>query len=357
MANDVDLFDLDLLGKLGMKVEKGEEEEEIILDEPLDEEEEEEEKIIKTAQGDPISTEGNEEDEEDDDSPLLNFARLLKENGVLPDADFKTIKNSGDLIGLVSAQIQSENEKYKNSLPDPHRDIQDLLEKGFTSQEIREYKTNEMTLANISPEDLEESFDLQRSVYEVYLKTQNYSDKHIKKLLNVNEVEIKEESLLALSALKENLKDEMQEIAQTRASEAAQIKASNQKILDDLRLQAESTEEVIPGRKIPLAQRKKLFDMIVNPIKTESGIVNAIQKTREEDPMKFDITLAYLINQGVFSGKWDSIMKVAKTQATKEFETSLYNSARSTGKAGNQTQEMSVNAQTKKLIDGLRHKL
>ena len=355
---EVDLFDLDMLAKFSTPSEEPEEvEEEQKEQEEEIEEESDQEDIVPIDQDEP-EEEAEVETEEGEDSPLLNFARLLKENGVLPDADLTNVKETQDLIALVSSQIALENTKYKDTLPPPHRDIADLIENGFSEKEALGIEKNRLALQNITDDAVREDVNIAKNVYEIYLRSEGYSDKHISKLLSVSEEELIEEAIVSREALKKRFESEVQAQIQAKKDQETEEETQRQKTLVELRKQIDSTEEIIPGRKIPVAQRKKLYEMITQPIENKDGsLINTIQKVRQEDPFKFEITLAYLVSQGVFSGKWDSLMKTAKTQVTKDFETSLFNSASRTGGAGAQTQKMSADEQTKALVDSLRYKL
>jgi hypothetical protein len=60
--------------------------------------------------------------------------------------------------------------------------------------------------------------------------------------------------------------------------------------------------------------------------------MNAMWAKRNENPIDFDTTLAYLYLSGVFDGKWDQITKTVNTNLTKKLERKL--SERSSGLAG-----------------------
>ena len=359
---EVDLFNSDMLDKFLISKEEVEEDVPEIIEEAEEEIEEAEEieEDEETEEGSQEETvlEEEAEEEKEEDSPLLNFARLLKENGVLPDADFKSLKSTEDLIELVSGQIKIENEKYRAALPDPHREIAALLENGFTREEVANYTKNKNVLNSVAEEDLIDNVELQKNVYATWLKSQNYSDKNIAKLIDASEEDLLTEASAALDSLKEKLQDEIDEKAKQIKADKATAEKVDQEALSKLKSQVEETEEIIPGRKIPLKQRQKLYEMITKPVKSDDGFVgNAVQIERHKDPLKFEIVLAYLVSQGVFGGKWDSVMRTAKTQVTKNFEDSLYSSFKKIGGAGAQTQRMSEEQQTKALVDSLRNKL
>jgi hypothetical protein len=357
---EVDLFDIDMLSKFSAPSEEPSGEEEIEETEEQEEIEEEsvQEDIVPNETEEEEEQEEESEEEEGKDSPLLNFARLLKENGVLPDADLANVKETQDLIGLVSKQIELENNKYKETLPPPHKDIADLIENGFSEKEAIGIEKNRLAFESLTDEAIEGDLNVAKNVYETHLRAEGYSDKHIAKLLKASEEDIVEEALASREALKQRFEAEVQANIEAKKTQEAEEEAQRQKTLAELKKQIDSTEEIIPGRKIPAAQRKKLYEMITQPIDGKDGQpINTIQKLRQEDPLRFEITLAYLVSQGVFSGKWDSLMKTAKTQVTKDFENSLFNSASSTGGAGAQTQKVSGNEQTKALVDSLRFKL
>ena len=345
-----DLFDITALQSMGL-VEEDQTEDPPTP--PVDETEEEEVEEGKENedgdQGDPISdeTEEGKKEGEETDSPYLNFARLLKENGVLPDANLEKIEGATDLIDLVSAQIEAENGRYKESLPEAHQEILGMLESGFTQQEVIDFKKNEHLLDQVDETALSADATLQRNIYESWLKSQNYSDKHIEKLLAISEEELAQEAVQALGSLKEaNVAQKDARAAQLEAEETARV-AEQEQIVEDLKTQISSTKEIIPGRKITKAQKDKMLQLIMN---------NELQKTRDKDPFGFAIKSAYLLLEGIYDDKWDSVIKTAKTKVTQDFEKSIFNSSNRTGGVGSQTQETSSTEQTKALVDSLRHK-
>ena len=53
--------------------------------------------------------------------------------------------------------------------------------------------------------------------------------------------------------------------------------------------------------------------------------MNAVAATRAKDVLKFETTLHYLHQLGVFNGDWSKLTKVAKSSASKELEALLDN--------------------------------
>lgn len=322
-------------------VEGGEYEE---TSDPSTEEKEKDEDV----QGKEKSTDAQEENapsptdtddpEDASDSFALTYARFQKEEGLLPDFDEEEfsdlVKEKGETEGmkyLAQKQYDYAAEEARRMYAEDKEELEEyfkLKDLGVDADKAKELAYSKAKFEGIDENALEEDEELQKSILTQFYKyTTRYSDKKIAKeieksfTLGENAEEAKEALETVKEYTKEQIKAEENSIKERDRQETEKVK----KYTEDMKNLIYSTSEILEGQKINKQTQKKLEDMILKPAaKTDQGVpVNAIWAERIKNPQKFDLTLAYLINTGIFEGKLDKVKTKEKTKVITDFEKAL----------------------------------
>jgi len=312
--------------------EKEEESKLIDLDDELDESDEEE---------DVIDEDDNDEDDEDKDkedqpsqkinkkqssSPLIPYAKLLKDEGILPNLDLKEFDGTSE--GLKEAmfnEIMGAVEYYKDQLPDRIKTIINNYEEGVPLEKLIESDREEVEISKISDDDLKDDIKIQKNILRSYLKkTTKFSDNKIDKQIQFLEDsgDLEDEAISA--------KDELKSIIDSEKTKAVE-EAKARKIEDQKRVQRElksledkikATDEIIPGVKLNTKSKDNLYKSLTTPagVDKSGNPVNKIVAARMEDPMGFEIKLHYLFDITKGFTDFSKLSDKGKKDAMKEFE-------------------------------------
>lgn len=266
--------------------------------------------------------------------PYSTFAKALAEEGVITgfeEGEFEQlVKDMGPveaLIELNKRTIADQVDAYKNSLTAEQRDVLEAIEQGVPLDQYLQSKAKAASYASIDEEQLGENEDLQKNLIRNFLYSKGYKKEEVEEELKdidaLGKLETKAKT--ALNSLKtyeqESLKRQKEEAA--AAKRAAQEETKKQ--LTTLKTTIDGVKEIVPGVQINSQTKGKLYDIITQPAgQTPNGqALNAIWLKRSENPMDFDIKMAYLYSIGVFDGKWDKIVQGAKSGAVKDLTEKL----------------------------------
>jgi len=185
-ADDLDLIDLE-------DEEKEETEEEANETEEVEEEE---------PSSDSLKSKANAKSS----SPLTPYAKLLKDEGILPNLDIETFDGTADgLKEAMYTEIVGMVEAYKDSLPERVKNLINNYEEGVPFEKLLDIDKAEAELSEISKDNLTEDADLQKKVIREYLKkTTKFSDKKINSTIEYYEDtgELESEAETSLDELK-----------------------------------------------------------------------------------------------------------------------------------------------------------
>jgi len=201
------------------KKEDKKEEEGLIDLEELEEEEEEQEEEIEEEEK-PSST---NPDKKQSSSPFTPYAKLLKEEGVLPNLNMEDFDGTAE--GLKTAMINEiigAVEMYKDTLPSRVKDLINNYEEGVPLEELLKIDKEEVQALSLDEDKIKEDISLQKKTVRDYLKkTSKFSDKKIDNQIQYYEDsgELEEEALNAAAELKELIQTE-----KTQAVEQAKQK-------------------------------------------------------------------------------------------------------------------------------------
>lgn len=294
----------------------------------LDEEEENEESKEsdqKDKSGDPSSQETSEKDSKK--FPLTPYAKLLVEEGVLQNFDIEKFDGSADsLIDAFKNQVSVHVEEYKSTLDPRIKWLQDNIEEGVPLEALLRLDKEKITFSSLSDKDLEENEDLQKNIVREYFRktTTGWSDTRIEKEIN---------RLADIGDLKAESKEFFEELKGLTAKEEEQMKVQAQKeqeeairkqkeILDTFKKKLEETKEIIPGTEVSKQVKETIYKVLTTPVGYDNfGMpMNAIAKARSENPIEFEMNLAYIFEVTKGFKDWSSLISTGKKKAIQEFE-------------------------------------
>lgn len=303
---------------------KEDDEKDLIDLETEDKEEEEEEQ----------EEEDNKEDEkpsskstkESSSSPLTPYARLLKEEGILPNMDLEGFDGTAD--GLKQAmvdEIVGAVEYYKDSLPERIKNLINNYEEGVPLERLLEIDRNEISLENISEDKVREDISIQKEMMTTYLKkTTKFSESKIKTLIERYEDsgELEEEALTAVGELKELASKEKEEATKEAQRMQKEQQERANKELAELNKLIQGTEEIIPGMKLNTKVKNDLVKSLTTPVgRDQNGNpVNRIVAARMENPLDFEIKLHYLFEITKGFKDFSKLVEKGKKDSIREFE-------------------------------------
>ena len=290
---------------------------------------------------------GNNQADTSDDgtssSPFIQFAKVFDEEGLL-DFDEDKFKELSDKLGnpalaiveLANTKVESIINKYKEEAEEDYKKFIEARDLGLDMNSYSSINVELNRYKSITEEDLEFDESKQKMLVTQYLKHKGIEDDDIKDTIesyeDTNKLEVRAKKALAeLIKIKEkdieNLKEDT--IKQQKQEEEA-IKKS----VEDFTKVVDSTDELL-GIQLTKQLKNKIKQSILSKHSTINGVgVNAVNAKKAENPIKYAMIEALLVEQGVFDGKnLDIFNKKAKTDAIKALEESVNkDSHRSTSK-------------------------
>lgn len=304
----------------------------IDLEEEVDTEDEDEESEEEDKdQEEPSSKQSPHKDKSSTSSPLTPYAKLLVDEGILPNLDLT--KFDGTAEGLKDAmvtEIVGAVESYKEMLPDRIKHLINNYEEGVPFDRLLELDKSELEISGIDEDKIKNDVSLQKQLIRNYLtKTTKFSEAKINRTIEDYEDrdELKEESLNSFSELK-NIINEDKEAEKIKAAKDADNLAKSRKAeLEKLEQTIQTADEIIPGMKVS----KKTKDIVLQSLTTPVGYdksgnpVNRIVAKRMEDPMAFEIKLHYLFEVTKGFTDFSKITAKGVKEANVAFEDAIKN--------------------------------
>ena len=261
------------------------------------------------------------------DSNIIAFAKALSEQGVLSDLPEDFDGTTEGLIKLVQNSVNNGVEAYKNDLPPVIKDLVSNYEKDVPLKDLINTKSREIQYSTITEEAIEDNVDLQKALIAEDLKNRGYSEEKINKrieLFESNEV-LANEAKDAQAALI-NVEKYHQEQLKKKTEEDKELAAKkNEENLSNIKTNIGKLKEIIPGIHLNDNSKENIYKSMTSVVETDNNgrPMNAVMKTRQSDPLKFETTLHYLHSLGVFDGDWSKIRNVSKSNAMKELTEKL----------------------------------
>jgi hypothetical protein len=303
-------------------------EEDNLIDLESDEEVKEEEEL-EDIQEEPSSKQSPHKDNSTTSSPLTPYAKLLVDEGILPNLDIKKFDGTADsLKEAMVNEIIGAVEMYKETLPDRVKQLINNYEEGVPFDKLLELDRSEIEVSEVTEDKLKDDTELQKKLVRSYLtKTTKFSETKINRTIEDYEDkdELQDEAISSLAELKSLVtKDKEQEKLLIKEQEKrieAERKASISKLEDTIN----TTNEIIPGLKL----NKKIKETVLQSMTVPAGYdksgapVNRIVAKRMEDPMGFELKLHYLFEITKGFTDFTRLAEKGKRDATKEFEASI----------------------------------
>jgi hypothetical protein len=287
-----------------------------------------EEQSSEDAESDSLEEEqsSSQENTNENSSPLTPYAKLLVEEGILPNLDIS--KFNGTAEGLKEAMISEIDNGinlYKEGLPDNLKQIIDNYEEGVPLSVLLEIDDRRFQYKSIKDNQIKEDSNLQKSIIrDFYKQTSRFTDEKIEKLIQRSEdlEELEEESRSSLTELIK-LQDvfEKQEVEKARQR---QIDNENkrQETLNTFKTTLEKKEEIIPGIKVSKLTKESIYKIMTTPVGADENgnPYNKVGQYKMEHPFEFDILLSYLYDTTKGFKDWSALSKAGKNKAIENFE-------------------------------------
>lgn len=335
-GEDFNLLDQDLEDFFEEKFEAPDEEtikKEIVTNPENEEDDTEEGNEDGDSQEEDTGSEENEKGEDADtdesksnsSSPLIPYAKYLKEEGILP--NFNLEEFDGSIEGLregMFKEIMGGIDAYKESLPETLKHLINNYEEGVPLERLLEINSQKTKYTSITEEELENE-DIQKSLVREYLtQTTKFSkekiEKEINRLADLQELEEEAKTILPeLVALQ--MEEEKAAIEQVRIQRENEERQRLQQ-LEELRTAVESIEEVIPGNKLSTSMKQRIYKNLTTPVAhTEQGMpVNKLGAYRIKNPVQTEIILNYIFEATNEFKDWSVFNRGAKRTVITELE-------------------------------------
>lgn len=233
-------------------------------------------------------------------SPLTPYAKLLVDEGVLPNLDIESFDGTADgLKEAMVTEIIGAVDNYKDSLPERIKDLINNYEDGVPLEKLIELDKIETDIAKVTEDTLEEDSSLQKKLVSDYLRrTTKFSEAKISKVVDGYEDsgELEDEAKSALGELKtfvSSEKDREKKNAERQSKETEEMRKRELAALQD---KVKTTAEIIPGIKLNDKVKQNLFSSMTTPVGYDQAgrPVNRIVAARMDNPVEFEIKLHYL---------------------------------------------------------------
>ena len=305
-------------------LEKASEEEE-------EEAEEEQEETKEDKLGEPSSdkTKSPQTDKSKTSSPLTPYAKLLKDEGILPNLDLKEFDGSSDsLKEAMVEEIMGAVEMYKESLPDRVKHLINHYEDGIPFEKLLEIDKVETDVSKITDEKLGEDTTLQKKLVSDYLgRTTKFSETKISKLVDGYEDsgELEDEAKTALTELKKYAEDQKKVETQKVETQRRLDEEQRKKDISLIQEKLKTTTEVVPGLKINDKTKNSVFASMTTPVGYDQGgrPINRIVAARMENPLDFEFRLHYLFEVTKGFTDFSKLAEKGKKDATVSFENAV----------------------------------
>lgn len=332
MEDPFEDFDLTTLDEFIKESEKPPEEPEVPTEEPKekikeeiesskDEEEKEEEDLEESKKEGPSSQNTKE-------SPLTPYAKMLVEEGLLPEFDENEFDGTVEsFVELQRNYDQKRFEEFKSSSLDPRvKWLQDNLEQGVPFTKLLEFDEKQTAVSTITEDSLKDNIELQKEVVRRYYEetttlSEDRIDNLIKRLETLDELDI--ESVTNLGELKSILQEKEEQERLTVQQQQEYIRKENEKFVQTFNKSLEETKEIIPGIKMSSLIKDRVKRTLMTPVAVNPHTgepMNKIAQARAENPIDFEIKLAYLFEVTKGFTDMTSLAASGKKKTLEEFE-------------------------------------
>jgi hypothetical protein len=286
-------------------------------------------------------------------SPSLTpYANLLKERDVLSTLDLEAFSKAdpseqGDLlVEAMGVELNNRLEQWVESFDPKVKKAIEYALKGVPLEEAIKAQNNINTYSAIPPEELVRDDEKMRKVILDYKISMGMTEEEA-----LDEIEAMADlekpaktALNKMVALEEKkLKEKEQALLNSKLEQKKAFEDSVQK----LKKYSEEVPEIFPGVKLNNTIKTKVFEQMTTPVKTKDGqVISRIQEIRDQDPIKFDFTLNYLVNITDGFKKMSALSALAKSSAIRDMEKAIETDEYKSSKNSNPDVGISKNAAT-----------
>ena len=256
-------------------------------------------------------------------SSIKVLAKVLSEEGVL--SSFKedtNLESAEDLISLIQGEIDGRVNKYKDTLPDEIKDLVERYDEGVDIYELIKIRGEQKDISRVTEEMLEDNDSLKKEILTRDLREQGMSDEDISEeiedIFSIGKDDLKARK--ALSRIKGRLKQREAEFVRTEQAREENAKKEYQNRLKEIKTSMEGMKE-FAGVTLSTKLKEEAFRAMTVPVAEIDGTpVNAIVKSRMENPQEFDKSMALIWTLTKGFKSFDGLMSSAKKSAIRELE-------------------------------------
>jgi hypothetical protein len=262
-------------------------------------------------------------------SPLTPYAKLLVDEGVLPNLDLKEFDGTAEsLKEAMIVEIMGAVDMYKDSLPARIKSFINNYEDGIPLEKLLDIDRSEVQLDSITEDKLEEDVDLQKQVVSDYLKrSTKFSDKRIAKMIETMEDsgELEDEAKTSMVELKEILESEKTNEKKYVAEQQKLMEENRKKEITALHEKIRTTTEIVPGIKLNDKVKNNVLQSMTQPVGYDQTgrPVNRIVAARMENPVEFELRLHYLFEITKGFTDFSKLAEKGRKDASKAFEAAV----------------------------------
>jgi hypothetical protein len=275
--------------------------------------------------------EGSDNDGGDDSSPLVPYAKLLVDEGILPNLNLEEFDGTAEgLKEAMNKEIHSGIEAYKASLPEDVKKIIDGYEVGVPLEKLLELNKEKLNVSTIKESDIINNEELQKEIVRKYFKkTTRFSDKkieqNIERLSDIGELEA--EALSNITELKALVEEEEAKAIEAAKRQEEEYQEQLRKYWEEFDKKLEAADEIIPGLKVTKTIKQKIIANLSTAVATDQNgnPVNKIAYYRSKHPQEFELYLNYLFEVTNGFSDFSVLSKGGKKAAIAELEKAARN--------------------------------
>jgi hypothetical protein len=275
--------------------------------------------------------EGSDNDGGDDSSPLVPYAKLLVDEGILPNLNLDEFDGTAEgLKEAMNKEIYSGIEAYKESLPEDVKKIIDGYEVGVPLEKLLELNKEKLNVSTIKESDIINNEELQKEIVRKYFKkTTRFSDKkieqNIERLSDIGELEA--EALSNITELKALVEEDEAKAIEAAKRQEEEYQEQLRKYWEEFDKKLEAADEIIPGLKVTKTIKQKIITNLSTAVATDQNgnPVNKIAYYRSKHPQEFELYLNYLFEVTNGFSDFSVLSKGGKKAAIAELEKAARN--------------------------------
>ena len=266
------------------------------------------------------------EEPEDTSSPLIPYAKMLVEEGILPGFNIDEFDGTADgLKDAMNKEIAANINHYKESLPKPVKDLIDGYEEGVPFDKILKLKSEQIEVQNITEDKLSEDINLQKNVLRKYYEeTTSFSKEKITSMISKLDDygDLESEAISSLSELKEIAADKEEQAKKDAQVAKEEADRRYKEAIQQATEYIDEAKEIVPGLKLNKNMREKLKTNITVPVGYDANgnPVSKLTAHLSKDPIKSEIMLNYLFEVTNGFKDFSAFGKPAKSKVLSDLE-------------------------------------